>query len=170
MPDDDLLPVEVLTELGRVTWAAILLEDYTEDLCSSIDPVDPRRDKRPISRKINDAKKVLADWPVSKVRDEAIAWLERASNAIEGRNAAFHATPLVWVGGSDDGQLFLGEMPRANRLYAERPLTVGSLSTLRFVLENASSEWADIHVAVATESRRQRHALSLPDATVKGVI
>jgi hypothetical protein len=28
MPDD--LPVDVLTELGRVTWAAIKLEDYTE--------------------------------------------------------------------------------------------------------------------------------------------
>lgn len=154
MPDD-LLPVEVLTELGRVTWAAILLEDYTEDLCSSIDPTNPRTDKRPISQKINDAKKVLNGWPVSRVRDNAIAWLERVSYAIGKRNAAFHAEPIVRVGGSDDGQLLLGETPRANRLYAERPLTVESLSVLRFALENASSEWADIHVAVMAESQRQ---------------
>jgi len=54
MPDD--LPVDVLTELGRVTWAAIKLEDYTEGLCSLIDPANPRTDKRQVSQKIKDAK------------------------------------------------------------------------------------------------------------------
>jgi hypothetical protein len=156
MPDD-LLPVEVLTELGRVTWAAILLEDYIEGVCSPINPTNPRTDKRPISRKITDAKKVLTGWPVSKMRDDAIVWLEHASQAIEERNAAFHATPLVWVGGgtTKEGQLFLGEMPRANRLYAERPLTVESLHALRIALENATSGWTDIAIAAGAEWRRQ---------------
>ena len=152
---DDLLPLEVLTELGRVTWAAIQLEDYTEGVCSSVNPANPRTDKRPISRKIKDAKNVLIDWPVSKVRDDAIAWLERASQAIEERNAAFHATPLVWIGGSNEGQLLLGEMPRANRLYTERPLTVESLNMLRSTLESAPSGWAEITVALGTELKRQ---------------
>jgi hypothetical protein len=153
MPDE--LPVEVLTELGRVTWAAIKLEDYTEGICSAIDPANPRTDRRPVSQKIKEAKRALANWPVSKLRDDATAWLERASQAIEERNAALHATPVVWMGGPDHGKLLLGEMPRANRLYNERPLTVESLSMLRSLLENASSGWADITVATGTEFLRQ---------------
>ena len=43
------LPVDVLTELGRVTWAAIKLEDYTEGLCSLIEPTNPRTDRRQVS-------------------------------------------------------------------------------------------------------------------------
>jgi hypothetical protein len=155
MPDD--LPVDVLTELGRVTWAAIKLEDYTEGLCSTIDPANPREDRRQVSRKIKDAKRVLEGWPTSRIRDDAMAWLERASNAIEQRNAALHATPVVLL--RRDGaehQLFLGEMPRASRPYNERPLTVESLSGLRSVLENACSRWVDITVAAGAESRRQR--------------
>jgi hypothetical protein len=66
--EDDLL-VEVLTELGRVTWAAIKLEDYTESLCSTIDPANPRTDRRQVSTKIKDAKKVLNGWPTSAARD-----------------------------------------------------------------------------------------------------
>jgi hypothetical protein len=158
MPDE--LPEEVLTELGRVTWAAIKLEDYTESLCSFIDPANPRTDKRMVSRKIKDAKKVLTGWPISQVRDDAMAWLERASQAIEERNAALHATPVVWIGGSDDGKLFLGEMPRANRPYNERPLTVDSLSALRSVLENAASGWRDIVIAIGVESRLQTQRMT----------
>ncbi len=158
MPDE--LPAKVLTELGRVTWAAIKLEDYTESLCSFIEPANPRTDKRQVSRKINDAKRVLTGWPTSETRDEATAWLERASLAIEDRNAALHATPVVWMGGSDHGKLFLGEMPRANRLYNERPLTVESLSALRSVLENAASGWRDIVIAISVESRLQTQRMT----------
>jgi hypothetical protein len=154
MPDD--LPVDVLTELGRVTWAAIKLEDYTEGLCSTIDPANPREDRRQVSRKIKDAKRVLEGWPTSRVRDDAMAWLERAINAIEQRNAALHATPVVLLRDGAEHQLFLGEMPRASRPYNERPLTVESLSGLRSVLENACSGWVDITVAAGAESRRQR--------------
>jgi hypothetical protein len=153
MPDE--LPIEVFTELGRVTWAAIKLEDYTKSMCATINPTDPRTDRRPISRQIKDANNALMSWPMSKVRDDAIAWLERAGLAIEERNAALHATPVVWMEGPYKGQLLLGEMPRANRLYTERPLTVDSLSALRFVLESASSGWVDVVVPVGTEWSRQ---------------
>jgi hypothetical protein len=155
MPDD--LPVDVLTELGRVTWAAIKLEDYTEGLCSLIDPTNPRTDKRQVSQKIKDAKRVLQGWPSSSVRDDAMAWLERASHAIEKRNAALHATPVVQLGRppATEQRLFLGEMPRADRPYNERPLTVESLSALRSELEDAFSGWRDVAIAAGAESRLQ---------------
>ena len=96
MPDE--LSVDVFTELGRVTWAAIKLEDYVESMCSHIDPANPRTDKRQVSKKIRDAQRVLAARARSATRDEAAEWLEQARQAIELRNAALHATPIVWVG------------------------------------------------------------------------
>jgi hypothetical protein len=155
MPDD--LPVDVLTELGRVTWAAIKLEDYVDDLCRRIEPADPQTDRRQISQKIKGAKKVLAARTPSVTRDNALAWLEGALRAMERRNAALHATPIVWVGvgvGRERSgeQLGLGEMPRKGSPYIERPLTVESLSELRSVLEEAADGWRDLAIALGTES------------------
>ena len=154
----DDLPIDVLTELGRVTWAAIKLEDYTEDVCSNIEPSNPREDRRQVGQKIKDAKKVLRGWPTAEVRDEAMAWLERARQALERRNAALHATPLVWfqAGRIDEQRQLLGEMPRAGRPYVERPLTVESMSELRSVLEEASAGWMDVTLATSAEWRRLR--------------
>jgi hypothetical protein len=151
MPDE--LSVDVFTELGRVTWAAIKLEDYLEGLCAHIDPADPRTDKRQVSTKIRDAQKVLAARTRSATRDEAAEWLEHARQAIERRNAALHATPIVWVGRERaEDRLGLGEMPRNGRPYVERPLTVESLSELRSVLEDAADGWRDLVLALGAES------------------
>jgi hypothetical protein len=153
MPDE--LSVDVFTELGRVTWAAIKLEDYVEGLCSHIDPANPRTDKRQVSTKIRDAQRVLAAKTRSATRDEAAEWLEHARQAIERRNAAMHATPIVWIGRKRaEDRLSLGEMPRKGRPYFERPLTVESLSELRSVLENAADGWRDLVIALDTESMR----------------
>ena len=151
MPDE--LSVDVFTELGRVTWAAIKLEDYVEGLCSHIDPANPRTDKRQVSTKIRDAQRVLAAETRSATRDEAAEWLEHARQAIEQRNAALHATPIVWVGSERaEDRLGLAEMPRKGRPYFERPLTVESLSELRSVLENAAYGWRDLVIALGAES------------------
>jgi hypothetical protein len=153
MPVDDL-PIDVLTELGRVTWAAIKLEDYAESMCSFIDPANPRTDKRQVSQKIRDAQEVLTGKAASATRDEARAWLKRAHQAIEQRNAALHATPVVGLGSGRHGEprrFSLGEMPRKGRPYFERPLTVEALSELRSVLEGAADGWRDLVIAVGTE-------------------
>ena len=47
------LDTDVLIELGRVAWAAIVLEDYVEGLCSFIDPSNPREDRRSVGQKIS---------------------------------------------------------------------------------------------------------------------
>jgi hypothetical protein len=153
MPDE--LSVDVFTELGRVTWTAIKLEDYVEGLCSHIDPANPRTDKRQVSTKIRDAQRVLAARTRSATRDEAAEWLEQARHAIERRNAAMHATPIVWIGRKRaEDRLGLGAMPRKGRPYFGRPLTVESLSELRSVLVNAADGWRDLVIALDTESMR----------------
>jgi hypothetical protein len=151
MPDE--LPVEVFTELGRVTWAAIKLEDYVGGVCSHIDPSNPRTDRRQISAKIKDAKKVLASLVPFSARDDTIAWLDRAGRAIEQRNAVLHAVPVVRIGpqGRVTDELLLGEMPRKRRGYFERPLTVESLSQLRANLEDAATGWQDILLSLGTD-------------------
>jgi hypothetical protein len=146
--------VNVLTELGRVTWAVIKLEDYTEDLCRNIEPVDLRiADKRPVSQKIKAASEILSGRTQSAARDDALAWLERARQAIERRNMALHATPIAWVGREPGSkQLGLGKMPRDGGPYVEMPLTVESLSKLRSVLDDAAKGWTDLVIALAAES------------------
>jgi hypothetical protein len=154
MPDE--FPVDVLTELGRVTWAAIKLEDYVEDVCSRIDPSnDPLTDKRFIGRRIADAKKALAGWAPSATRDEAGAWLERAWQAIGRRNAILHAIPITWAGPRPGEQRpGLGEKAWRDRRYFERPLTVESLGEIRSVLEDAATGWPDLALALSTLTRQ----------------
>ena len=126
MPDD--LPVDVLTELGRVTWAAIKLEDYASAFAGLPHPAAPLDDRRRISQKIKDAEKALGGRTPSATREEALAWLARVRRAAERRNAVLHAVPVVWIGGERDGEQGLGEMPRKGSPYVEWPLTVESLS------------------------------------------
>lgn len=154
MPKDEL-PVDVLTELGRLTWAAIKLEDYVVDICSRVEPksfAEDLNDRRPVSGRIRDATKVMADWTDPSPRAGATAWLERASLALERRNAALHATPVAQIRPGVPKQLALGEMPRKGRPYAERPLTVESLGELRSVLEDAAAGWLDLAGALAQHS------------------
>jgi hypothetical protein len=147
MPDEP--PVEVLTELGRVTWVAIKLEDYVEDICSRIESVHPlTQDYRMISQKIKNAKKILNDKGPSATRDRALKWLESAHLAIERRNATLHAIPLAFLNRDGQHELGLGQRPRRDRAYAEYRLTVESLSELRSVLNKAADGWRDLALAL----------------------
>jgi hypothetical protein len=148
------LPADVLTELGRVTWAAINLENDAKMMCWFIQPSNPRTDRRQLSKKIKAAKKVLESWPPDRaLAGEATEWLERARLAIERRNAALHATPLVWIEAGSPRQYFLGEMPRHQTPYTERPLTVESLAELRAVLDSAADGWRDLILAIGEATR-----------------
>jgi hypothetical protein len=154
---NDDLPVDVLTELGRVTWAAIVLDDSAKWLCSSIQPVHPRTDRRPMSERISDALGALKDWPDSPGRDQARAWLIRARQALETRKGLLHATPLVWVGELPDGQSvrqLLGEMPHKRRPYYERPMSVEALSEVRDLLVEAKAGWRDVMLGTAEARAR----------------
>ena len=130
----DDLGVDMFAELGRVTWAAIHLESFTNTMCSFIKPADPRTDRRILGQKIKDAQQALATWPATSARDDTAAWLARARDAIDRRNASLHAVPLTWFGPDGPPRPMLGEMPRGTRPYVERPLTAATLAGLRAVL------------------------------------
>jgi hypothetical protein len=66
---------DVLVELGRVTWRAILLEGLVDSMCASIEPANPRKDPRHIGQKVDEARKVLRTWHPSPAGDQADAWL-----------------------------------------------------------------------------------------------
>jgi hypothetical protein len=111
-----------------------------------------------VSKKIKDAQQVLTGKAAFTTRDKAQAWLEFARQALEQRNAALHATPVVAFKPRRHGELqrfSLGEMPRTGRPYFERPLTVEALSELRAVLESAADGWRDLVSAVVTEFKLQ---------------
>ena len=146
------LPVDVFTELGRVTWAAIMLEDSIKWLCSLIWPHDPRTSPT-IGKMLGNARSELSRWPSSPARKDALGWLDHADKAIEARNAILHATPLTLADSEapeESPRQFLGEMPRrSGQPYQERPMTVESLVAVRDLLAEAAAGWREVILAVA---------------------
>src|SRR4051794_11426257 len=119
------LPDEVLIELGRFTWAAIMLEDPTDSWCSVIHYANPREDRRSIGQKIKDARRDLLTWRESPGIEHVDTWLLGAAHALVRRNALLHSVPLVVT--DREGQSIghaLGELPRSGREYFARHLTV----------------------------------------------
>jgi hypothetical protein len=140
VPDE--LPDTVLIELGRLTWSAIHLEDLTDSLCHLVVHRDPREDRRPIGSKITEALRELRD-PQSAQDIEA--WLVRAREALERRNAFLHSVPLVLL--NERGQKVgpaLGEMMRRNRQYFERRMTAPAIREVREELDAACQGWREI--------------------------
>lgn len=140
----DELPDSVLIELGRCTWAAILLEDLTDSLCSFIHYADPREDRRSIGQKIKDARRDLRTWRASLDVDHVDSWLVRAAQALERRNALLHSVPATVMDRESRsvGQA-LGEMPRTGGEYFERHLTVAGVRQVHDELHAAKEGWRE---------------------------
>jgi len=145
----------VLLELGRVTWAAVHLEAFTDRMCSLIGPANPRSDRRTIGRKIDDAQKVLTSWPATPARDAASTWLARARDAVYRRNATLHAVPMTWFLEGEAPRPILGEMPYRDRPYVERPITTESLVELRNLLAEPLKDWLPVLAGVRREMRQR---------------
>lgn len=147
-------PDSALLRLGRVTWRALLLEDFAAALCASLEPTDPRTERRPISRRITAAETRLQTSGDFEGRKAALEWLERARAAIERRNAVFHAVPVVAA--ADLTGHLLAEMPRAGRGYALRDLEGDYLDELAGTLESALSGWREVMLSVFAQQRGER--------------
>jgi len=142
MPDE--LPEAVLIELGRLTWSAINLEDCTDAICHNLVP-RARGDRTPIGPRITAAVRALSQWEdggseVDQIRD----WLLKAQLALEKRNALLHSVPLIVL----DGHYrrvghALGEMPRGDRAYYQRPIEVSDLLEVRAELDAAQEGWEE---------------------------
>lgn len=150
MPDE--LPDTVLIELGRLTWSAIHLEDLTDSLCHFVVHRDPREDRRPIGSKITEALRELRDRQSAQDVERIEAWLVRAREALERRNAFLHSVPLVLL--NERGQKVghaLGEMPRRNRQYFERRMTAPAIREVREELDAACRGWRETLTPAAGE-------------------
>jgi hypothetical protein len=140
----DDLPDNVLIELGRLTWAAILLEDLTDSMCTFIHHTNPREDRRSIGQKIKDARRDLRTWGESLDIEHVESWLFRAAQALERRNALLHSVPLVVL--DHEGQPVghaLGEMPRTGSEYFERRLTGAGVRHVHDELHAARQGWRE---------------------------
>lgn len=83
------LPDDVLLELGRLTWAAIRLEDAVREVAWRLAPVEAGREAEQISQRINAARSA---GPPESVR----GWLEAAGAALERRNTVLHGIPFQY--------------------------------------------------------------------------
>jgi len=86
---------DVLLELGRLVWAAVLLEDAAAGVCQSAIGAGIAVRSAPVGKQIDATLKIIEAWPQTPARDAGIDWLGRAKAALEARHRLLHATPVV---------------------------------------------------------------------------
>lgn len=158
-PDD-----AVLLELGRLTWAAINLEDVVYEIRRAVGPEPASLARAPIAEWIKDALKKLSVWPESEIRETACHWLLAAQEALEDRNCILHSVPGTMVHIASDGAVtmhgqVLDHIPRRRGGSFRRiPLAEDEFRLVRLKLANARASWIDICHALYEERKRANNA------------
>lgn len=140
-PDD--LSDETYQELGRLTMAAIRLEDLVIALCQRLSPSRKPQDKRSAGTLIEDALKVLRNSGDGHavIRD----WLCRADQALDRRNQTLHASPTFVVPLPGTTPTIRGAtlvyVPRDGGDHTLTPLTVEELQPITADLRAARAGW-----------------------------
>lgn len=143
-PDDD-----ALLELGRVTWAAINVEDIAYTLARFIKPRHGPFNDHPIGARIKEARADLVELYVpDAARDAADAWLAEAAAVLAARNAIFHSVPVTFdlIPGTTSVEESLGQwlahFPRDKSKGAvHTKLTSAALLPIRRRLDAARQGW-----------------------------
>lgn len=154
-PDD-----AVLLELGRMTWAAINLEDVIPTMRRAIGPEPKGLARTPASEWIKDALKCLAGWRESEAREAAIRWLNAALRALKERNRVLHSVPVTVYTRHPDGRFTehgqaLDHLPRgAADSFSRMPMAAEALRRVRQELADARQGWLEILQALVEESQR----------------
>jgi hypothetical protein len=95
MTDDDRPDEATLLELGRLTWAAIVLEDVVYGVCRAINNRYGPFDEPPIGTRVGEALLDLRSMLAGPHTLRATDWLTEAKSALEERNAVVHAVPVT---------------------------------------------------------------------------
>jgi hypothetical protein len=116
-PSDD-----VLLELGRMTWAAMALEETAYLICRTITPRTFLAD-RPIGQRVDEA---LTACREEELRERARAWLLEALGALAGRNHVLHSTHIAFVSmPGTEPLLTAGETSRTSHARRRAPSSGG---------------------------------------------
>jgi hypothetical protein len=153
-PDD-----AVLLELGRLTWAAINLEDVLGTMRRALGPVPGRLDRAPPSDLIKNALEVLSAWPESETRATACKWFRAAKEALDERNIVLHSVPVVLMSKTSDGFKehgpALDHIPRSPARPVRRiALTTDGVRVVSRKLTDARLGWVDICGALLDQRKR----------------
>ena len=158
--DDD-----TLKEVGRLTLAAVELEDLAYAVCRYVR--SPRNHLRPppIGDAIADARKAAAEeFSDVDARGALDEWLARAAEALTQRNEVLHAVPVTFVTVPGTTPVpettgpYLTYMPRDDkRPPVHRKVSVAELQPVRRAL-TAAAEGLDDLINRLDASRVQREA------------
>ena len=147
------LPDAVLIELGRLTMAALDLEDTIYVVCRCIKPRHGPYDDYPIGPRIDEALADLGTCPDEPMRERAIEWLVEAKAAMEDRNAVLHGEAVTFVPWPDTTPIpdvprdWLHFFPRdKSKAMVRIPLTVEGLRPIRQRIEAAQTAWTELAV------------------------
>lgn len=150
MKESIYLPESVVQALGRVAWAAINLEDWTNSTCElALGEFDSRVR---IGPHIDKAVALLEAWEQPLVLSSAIAWLVQAKQMMIRRNQILHAVPVQTIG--DDPKHWLvyfhkGDKQGYRAPNVETSLTIETLLEIAFEIEATLDGWRTAHFAIS---------------------
>lgn len=153
-PDDT-----ALLELGRLTWAAMKLEDAAYEVRRAVSTATPSA-SAPASEWITDGLRILDSWHASPAREDGQAWFTDARDALNDRNAVLHTVPGFLVTLSPDCGVeqqgpVLQHVPRRNKASVRTiALTPESLRVIRDRLEAVYESWTTVILALDAERQR----------------
>ena len=85
-----------MLELGRMTWAAMALEEAVYGVCRVVKPRHGPYDDHPIGARIDEAVTDLDAYDDAALQERTRQWLLAAKAALEARNSVLHSTHVVF--------------------------------------------------------------------------
>lgn len=164
MPEPDYVDQtcpDVLTELGRLTLAAVYLEDYARALIWRLVPnAMGALDTAPIGTRIDDAVRVASELDDVILAAQIKAWLTEVKAALGQRNTILHSTPVTYtkvpgvtVVEGTTGE-FLHHFPNnPKRAQVQTALTVNGLRPISDRLIRVRGNWRDLTLRLAEHKR-----------------
>ena len=164
MPEPDYVDQtcpDVLTELGRLTLAAVYLEDYARALIWRLVPkAMGALDTAPIGTRIDDAVRVASELDDVILAAQITAWLTEVKAALGQRNTILHSTPVTYI--TEPGVTvvegttgeFLHHFPNnPKRIQVQTALTVNGLRPISDRLIRVRGNWRDLTLRLAEHKR-----------------
>lgn len=165
MPEPDYVDQthqDVLTELGRLTLAAVYLEDYARALIWRLVPNEMGAvDTAPIGNRIDAAVRAANKLNDATLAAEIKTWLSEVKAALGQRNTILHSTPVTYMPlpgvSAVEGTTgeFLHHFPSdPNRAQVQTALTVTGLRPISVRLIRVRGSWRDLTVRLAEHRLR----------------
>jgi hypothetical protein len=161
VPKNFQLPDASLRALGRIAWAAINLEDWTNSNCELV--LSEFDSRIPIGDHIDQAVKVARTWVHSPTTDSAIQWMLRSKELMQQWNQILHSVPVQILPDKHDAVVYF---PKRDKQSGLRDAAVET--SMHHDVLNAIADEFELHLDGWRDARMALNGAKRAQADVEG--